>query len=137
MTEKLILENDVSQLIVLNDFLERTGEKFGMSEERIQALSLVLEEAVSNVIFYAYPEENGRQIEVTMAVKQEILEVVIRDSGLPFDPTARQQPDVGLAPDEREIGGLGIFLICRIMGRVNYRRENGENVLTMEMDLKP
>lgn len=136
MTEKLILENEVSQLIVLNDFLEKTGEKFGMSEERIQALNLVLEEAVSNVIFYAYPEESGRQIEVTMAVKEGVLEVVVRDSGRPFDPTARQQPDVGLAPDEREIGGLGIFLIRRIMDRVAYRRENGENVLTMEMELK-
>lgn len=136
MTEKLILENEVSQLIVLNDFLEKTGEKFGMSEERIQALNLVLEEAVSNVIFYAYPEESGRQIEVTMVVKEGVLEVVVRDSGRPFDPTARLQPDVGLAPDEREIGGLGIFLIRRIMDRVAYRRENGENVLTMEMELK-
>lgn len=136
MTEKLILENDVSQLILLNDFLETTGMKFGLSEERIEELNLVLEEAVSNVIFYAYPGEQGRQVEVVLTKETGVVEVVIQDWGIPFDPTARQQPDIALDPEEREIGGLGIFLVRRIMDTVAYRRENGRNVLTMTLCLE-
>lgn len=135
MTERLILENDVSQLILLNGFIEETGRKFGLNEERIGELNLVLEEAVSNVIFYAYPGKSGCRVEVNLTKENGILEVMICDSGLPFDPTARLEPDIHLAPDEREIGGLGIFLVQQIMDTVRYSRENGQNVLRMTLNL--
>lgn len=135
MTERLILENDVTQLILLNGFIEETGRKFGLNEERIGELNLVLEEAVSNVIFYAYPGKSGCRVEVSLTKENGILEVVICDSGLPFDPTGRLEPDIHLAPDEREIGGLGIFLVRQIMDTVRYSRENGQNVLRMTLNL--
>lgn len=135
MIEKLILTNDEAQLALLGEFIEETGEKFGLNEETIMNLNLVLEEAVSNVIFYAYPGETEKKIELTIRLEDSVLEIILRDAGVPFDPTLRQTPDLNLAAADREIGGLGIFLIRQLMDEVVYKREGEENVLRMRMSV--
>lgn len=133
MMKRLILENDESQLVLMAGFLAEAGMEFGLEEKKVQALHLVLEEAVSNVMFYAYPEESGRRIEVEIGRDGDEVWVVVRDEGIAFDPMRREDPDVGLAAEDREIGGLGIFLIRRLMDEVEYERVKGWNVLRMRM----
>lgn len=121
----------------MNRFLEETAEAFGLDSMLLMSLNLVMEEAVSNIIFYAYKEgETGENIRISMELEDGVLTIVLTDTGLPFDPTAREDPDVSLSAEERPIGGLGIFLIKKMMDEVVYRREADTNVFIMSKKIK-
>lgn len=121
----------------MNRFLEETAEAFGLDSMLLMSLNLVMEEAVSNIIFYAYKEgETGENIRISMELEDGVLTIVLTDTGLPFDPTAREDPDVSLPAEERPIGGLGIFLIKKMMDEVVYRREDDANVFIMSKKIK-
>ena len=95
-------------------------------------LNLVLEEAFTNVVLYAYADEEEHEIRIEFRRTDQALQLIITDDGKPYDPTARQDPDITLPAEERGIGGLGIFLIRKMMDKVVYVRDNGYNILTME-----
>lgn len=132
MQKTLRIKNDIGQLSVVSQFLEETGEELGLSTAFVMSLNLVLEEAVSNIIFYAYAGKNEEDgVDITLTLEQGMLTAVVRDHGIPFDPTSREDPDIMLAVEERPIGGLGIFLIKKIMDEVSYHREDGQNIFVM------
>lgn len=135
MEKKLVLRNKVSEIEKLTLFVEELGDEFALPTDLIFNLNLVLEEAVSNVILYAYPE--GEEHEVLLSAKKiaDKLIFVLTDSGKEFDPTKIEEVDVTLSAEERPIGGLGIFLIRQIMNTVEYQRIDGQNVLTLSKDL--
>ena len=100
-------------------------------------LRLSIEEAVDNVVRYAYDGgigwlEAGTKIDDNLT----ILTIELRDAGTPFNPLEREDPDITLTAPEREIGGLGIFLCKKMMDSISYRYENGNNVLTMTKKLE-
>ena len=131
----LILQNEVDQLSQLAPFVWAFAEEAQLDEQPAMQLDLALDEAVTNVVLYAYPK--GTEGEVTVAAKREgnTLEVVLTDSGTPFDPTAQEDPDLTLSADERPIGGLGIFLVRQMMDTVRYERKDGKNILTLRKNL--
>ena len=98
-------------------------------------LTLVLEEAVVNVINYAYPKEEHEYIYLSARMHEGSIVLVLTDTGKEFDPTAAPEADVTLSAEDRQIGGLGIFLIRQIMNEVKYERIEGKNVLTLEKKL--
>jgi anti-sigma regulatory factor (Ser/Thr protein kinase) len=98
-------------------------------------LTLVLEEAVVNVINYAYPKEDHESIYLSAKMQDGSIIFVLSDSGKEFDPTMAPEADVTLSAEDRQIGGLGIFLIRQIMNEVKYERIDGKNVLTLEKKL--
>lgn len=121
----------------MNRFLEETAEAFRLDSALLMSLNLVMEEAVSNIIFYAYKDgETGENIRISMELADDVLTIILTDTGLPFDPTAREDPDVSLSAEERPIGGLGIFLIKKMMDEVVYRREGDTNVFIMRKKIK-
>ena len=93
------------------------------------ARNLALEEAVSNVMLYAYPDKSGQVL--VECDKSDKLVFTITDSGVPFDPTQQKEPDVTQNLDERPIGGLGIFLVRQIMDDIRYERKDNKNILTL------
>lgn len=95
-------------------------------------IRLSIEEAVENVVRYAYAGGMG-WIEVGTELDPDgvMLTILLRDAGIPFNPLEKPDPDVTLPVDEREIGGLGIFLCKQMMDHIEYRYEDGCNVLTM------
>ena len=95
------------------------------------SLNLALEEAVVNVMNYAYPKGTVGTVTIDAEASDERLKFVITDTGQPFDPTAQADADVTLSIEERPIGGLGIFLVRQIMDTVAYQRLNGVNQLTL------
>lgn len=132
MQKRLRIKNDTSELFVMNLFLEEAGEEFGLSTAFMMSLNLVLEEAVSNIIFYAYAgKEVEDAVDLALILEEGVLTVVVKDHGIPFDPTLRDDPDVTLPAEERPIGGLGIFLIKNIMDEISYQREDDQNVFIM------
>ncbi|MBQ6238081.1 MAG: ATP-binding protein [Bacteroidales bacterium] len=95
-------------------------------------LRLSIEEAVENVVRYAYDGGIG-WLEVGTSLDHDslILTIELRDAGVPFNPLEREDPDITLSAEDREVGGLGIFLCKQLMDNIEYRYEDGNNVLTM------
>lgn len=95
-------------------------------------IRLCVEEIVENVARYAYPNSEGF-IEIETSVEGEFFSIIVKDGGVQFDPLAKPDPDVTLSADDREIGGLGIFLCKQMMDSVSYKYENGYNIFTMKI----
>ena len=135
MEKSIILANDISEISKLATFIEEVGEAFALPPDVVFNLNLVLEEAVVNVINYAYPKEEHQYIYLSAHLHEESIVLVLTDTGKEFDPTLAPEADITLSIDDREIGGLGIFLIRQIMNEVRYERIDGKNVLTLEKKL--
>ena len=102
-----------------------------LDPEATTNLNLALEEAVANVISYAYPEGTDGLVTIDAHVVKNTVTFIITDNGKAFDPTAKEDVDINAKMDERPIGGLGIHLIRTIMDTVNYERKVEQNILTM------
>ena len=135
MEKSIILANELSEISKLNDFIEDIGNEFSLTPDVVFNLTLVLEEAVVNVINYAYPKEDHESIYLSAKMQDGSIIFVLSDSGKEFDPTMAPDADVTLSAEDRQIGGLGIFLIRQIMNEVRYERIDGKNVLTLEKKL--
>ena len=127
----LILHNDIQQIPQLADFVETIAEEVKLDQSLAMSLNLALEEAVTNVIMYAYPEGSDGLVDVEAIIRKGSLEFIVSDSGKPFDPTRAPEVDINLGVEERAIGGLGIYLVRNIMDEVRYERAEGKNVLSM------
>ena len=128
MQKILLLTNDIAQVPMLARWVEELGQELQLPLDVVFQLNLALEEAVVNVMNYAYPGEKGKPVTVTaefIASKggEERILFVLTDEGVPFDPT--------LAAEQRSIGGLGIVLVQRLMENVTYERKGRQNVLSM------
>lgn len=128
---RLILHNDIQQIPQLAVFVEKVASLAHLNKAEAMTLNLALEEAVSNVILYAYPPGADGLVDIEADIRQDSLTFVLSDSGKPFDPTAAPEADVSLNAEERPIGGLGIFLVRSIMDDVRYERVNDRNIFTM------
>lgn len=135
MEKSLILANDIAEISKLSAFIEEIGEEFSLTPDVVFNLNLVLEEAIVNVINYAYPKEEHQSIYLSAALHDDSIVFVLTDTGKEFDPTQVPEADITLSAEERSIGGLGIFLIRQIMNEVKYQRIEGKNVLTLEKKL--
>ena len=135
MEQSIILANDISEINKLSQFIDEIGEELSLTPDIVFNLNLVLEEAVANVINYAYPKEEHQSIFLSAKLQDSSIVFVLTDTGKEFDPTMAPEADITLSAEDRPIGGLGIFLIRQIMNQVKYERIEGKNVLTLEKKL--
>ena len=131
----LILHNNIQQIPQLADFIETIANEMRLDQGLAMSLNLALEEAVTNVILYAYPAGSDGLVDIEAIMGKDILEFIISDSGVAFDPTAAPEADISLGVEDRPIGGLGIFLVRNIMDTVSYQRTDGKNILSMTKKL--
>jgi len=127
----LTLQNDIAQVPLLAQFVEEVCEEIGLDMSTTMQMNLALEEAVVNVMKYAYPHGIVGNIHIEAQASDVRLKFVISDNGTPFDPTAKAEVDTTLSAEERPIGGLGIHLVRKIMDSINYERTRNKNVLTL------
>ena len=127
----IVMRNDIRQIPTLAEWVEGLR----IPTELNMPINLALEEAVSNVMLYAYPGQNDGKVFVefvqTRDEQGEKLVFTISDSGVPFDPTQKPETDITLSAEERAIGGLGIHLVRQLMDEIVYVREDGKNILTL------
>ena len=126
----LVMRNDIQQIPTLAEWID----SLDLPQELNMPINLALEEAVSNVMLYAYPGSSG-QVLVEAEHSAEQITFTISDSGIPFDPTAQTEPDLTLSAEERPIGGLGIHLVRQIMDSIRYERKDNRNILTLTKKL--
>ncbi|MBR4379466.1 MAG: ATP-binding protein, partial [Prevotella sp.] len=136
LTETLTLKNNVKEVVKLTAFIKQVTEQLQIDKELASQLRLAVEEAVVNVIDYAYPAEKEGEIEVRVMSDGSIIKFVIIDSGGAFDPTAKEKADITLSAEDRQIGGLGLLLVRELMDSINYEREGGKNILTLMKKVK-
>ena len=131
----ITLPNDIDTVPQLHEFVEEVAEDATLDASQTMSLDLAIEEAVVNVMNYAYPEGTKGTVNIVATIADGALSFVISDSGKPFDPTAKAEVDTTLSAEERPIGGLGIHLVRQIMDDVTYERKDNKNILTLRKKL--
>ena len=123
---------DEAALSDVSAFLNGELEKADCPPKAAMQLDMSIEEVFVNIARYAYPDEKGEAVlGISFDGESRTITLRMRDKGVPFDPLARPDPDITLPAEERSIGGLGIFMMKKVMDSVHYSYTNGENVLTM------
>jgi anti-sigma regulatory factor (Ser/Thr protein kinase) len=98
-----------------------------------QAVELTVEELVTNTIKYGYDDKAQHQIATEIKIDGSSVEIVITDDGHEFNPWANTDPDITKPVEEREIGGLGVFLVRKLASSMNYRRLDGKNIVSVKI----
>ena len=125
-----------ANLIAVNNFINSHLEPYDIPVGLQTKIELVVEELFVNIAKYAYKDNTGTvQIDCHVSQNPNVLHLTFKDSGIPFNPLAKEDPDVTLSAEDREIGGLGIFLTKKYMDTIDYQYENKMNVLTLTKNL--
>jgi anti-sigma regulatory factor (Ser/Thr protein kinase) len=135
LQRSITLPNDIATISQLSEFVETVCEEKGLDMALTMNLNLALEEAVVNVMSYAYPDSQG-DVKVDIMIDDQKVVSTLTDSGIPFDPTQKGDVDTTLPAEERPIGGLGIHLVKQIMDKVSYQYVGNQNILTLEKNIK-
>ena len=128
----IVLKNEVAEVKRMQTFLFSVCSELNIDDATYRSINLALEEAVVNVINYAYPKGKRGHVEISSRVEGNRLLLTIKDSGAPFDPTQAAEADTTTDLRRRAIGGLGIYLVRNLMDDMKYERtDDGYNMLTL------
>ena len=116
-------------------FIDAFLEERGCPMKTQMQIDLSVEEIFVNIANYAYPDKTG-EAEIRISETNGVVSITFMDSGIPYDPLQKKDPDITLSAEERQIGGLGIFLVKKNMDETVYGYENGKNTLTVKKDLR-
>ena len=125
--EKISVIPDQSSIETVADFLSATLEKWETPVKLANKAKIAVDEIYSNVVYYS----GATTAEIILTEKGERLEIRFEDNGKPYDPTTAKEPDITLSAEEREIGGLGIFMVKKMAAEIDYKYQNGKNVLVI------
>ena len=135
LQRSLTLPNDINTIPQLNEFIDTVCEELEIDMALAMSLNLAMEEAVVNVMDYAYPAGTEGEVSIEAIADETQLHFIISDSGKPFDPTAKEEVDTTLSAEERPIGGLGIHLIRQLMDDISYERKDDKNILRLSKNI--
>jgi sigma-B regulation protein RsbU (phosphoserine phosphatase) len=130
-SETLTLKNNPRQVSLLSNFVKEVLGRWDIESKQAKEIRLAVEEAVVNVIDYAYPIGEEGDVTVNACSDGHQVKFIISDTGTPFDPTEINQADITLSIEERPIGGLGFHLVRQLVDSINYERLDGKNILTL------
>ena len=133
MISKVFPANDESLSFALG-FVEEELEKLDCPLKSVMQITVCVEEMFVNVAHYAY---GGNEGEVALSIDENArtVSITLTDSGVPFDPLAKEDPDITLSAEQRDIGGLGIFMVKKSMDEVSYERKDNKNIFTMKKEI--
>ena len=122
---------DKQELPHVQEFVQNVLQEYDCSEKTIMQINLVMEEVFVNVASYAYQNDNGDcKVIIKYDGKEKVI-ITLEDGGIPFNPLEKDDPDITLSAEKREVGGLGIFITKQIMDQVEYQYEDQKNILRM------
>ena len=132
---ELTLANRASELQRLVSGLEQFAQDHRIPKADVHAVTLALDEVITNTIAHGYDDHEAHEIQVRLTLANGRLSAEVEDDGRPFNPLTAPQPDLTSAVEDRPVGGLGIHLVRSLMHHVDYRRESGKNHLIMSRQL--
>ena len=112
------------------DFVSKEAEDLPFSLRDKHQIEIAIDEIVSNVARYAYKDKSGKTA-VRIDTDSNGITITITDSGVPYNPLEKPDPDVTLSAEEREIGGYGIYIVKKVMDEVTYEYKDNKNIFTM------
>jgi len=133
----LELPATLDALAPLADFIQQAAQDWQLPPEIRHALELTADEAVTNVVSYAYPEDQKGTVRLHLAREGDWVTLTIEDEGQPFEPDSATPPDLESDLQDRRIGGLGLYLMEKMMDRVERTRRQGVNRLVLSKRLRP
>ena len=131
-TLEISLVNDLREIARVAAQIDEFCASLDLTSEVAFAVNLALDEILTNTISYGYDDDEPHRIEITVGPEAEALAIVIVDDSAAFDLSSAPTPDIGTSLEERPLGGLGLFLVHQMMDSVEYRREEGRNIVTLE-----
>ena len=131
-TLKISLVNDLREIARVAAQIDEFCASLDLTSEVAFAVNLALDEILTNTISYGYDDDEPHRIEITVGPEAEALAIVIVDDSAAFDLSSAPTPDIGTSLEERPLGGLGLFLVHQMMDSVEYRREEGRNIVTLK-----
>lgn len=132
--EVLRIPAEIDKLPEVLAFVDEFLEENDCPMKAQMQIDVALEELFVNIAHYAYPEVTG-ETEISVSITPEYAEITLTDSGIPYDPLKKPDPDVTLSAEERQIGGLGIFMSKKMMDDISYEYKDGQNNLTIKKNL--
>ena len=128
----LKVDAKVNNLNKVLSFINDVLSAYGCSVRDTMQINVAVEELFVNIALYAYPSGSGiATICISILNDPKTAEIILSDSGIPFDPLAKEDPDISLNADEREIGGLGIYMARKTMDEITYENSDGLNITTI------
>lgn len=131
--KKIILNNDLTELSVLNEKLELFCSETNINGKALYNLNLILDELVTNIISYGYNDNENHEICIDLDFDNNTLNIEIIDDGKEFNPLNSKEPDKTEPIENRKIGGLGIYFVKKIVNDISYKRENDKNHLYLKL----
>ncbi len=134
--KEMTITATVENIEKVTDFVNEQLEAIGCPMKAQMQIDVAIDELFGNIAHYAYNPETGPatvRVEVTEAPVSVIVTFI--DHGIPYDPLKKDDPDLTLSADEREIGGLGIFMVKKTMDEITYEYRDGQNILRIRKDI--
>lgn len=126
----------VENLTAVQTYVEEQLEVASCSMKVMMQVGVAVEEIFVNIAHYAYGPEGGQvTVDASVSGDPAVITIVFKDEGTPYDPLAKEDPDVTLAAQDRKIGGLGIYMTKKMMDDVAYEYRDGQNILTLKKNL--
>jgi len=132
---EITIGNQLAEIDRVNDSFNELAERCDIPMPVSLKINMVFDELLTNVISYAYSDEESHSIEILMGCTDSRLSISISDDGAPFNPFTREDPDTTLSLEEREMGGLGIHLVKNAMDETAYQRRHNRNIVTLIKNL--
>ena len=127
---ELTIEATLENIEKVTEFVNSELEKIDCSMKAQMQIDIAIDELFSNIARYAYnPETGPATVRVEVEDDPQAVVITFIDNGIPYDPLAKEDPDVSLGAEDRPIGGLGIFMVKQTMDSVTYEYKNGQNIL--------
>ena len=133
---KFELKNDLSELKALHLHLNNWGEDIGLPADAIPRIIICLDELFTNIVSYGFDNDLEHVIKFTLNGDSGLVTINIEDTGIPFNPLEKVDPDFPENVESAKIGGLGIMIIRKLMDSVSYERKDGKNKLTMRKNIQ-
>jgi anti-sigma regulatory factor (Ser/Thr protein kinase) len=125
------IKNNIDEISRVCDEIKQFCDDNNVSEEKYHDIVLILDEVVTNVINYAYPDGGEHMFSLDIQEEEGRVFIKLADSGIAFDPLGKDNPDIESALEERQIGGLGIFIVKQLSEAVEYSRIDDRNMLNI------
>lgn len=135
LTKTITISNEMSQLDVIANTLELLADEWNLTMDETMKLNLVLEEVVTNIINYGYPDNAVRTIDIRFTLHERVFTMQTIDDAIGFNPLLQAEPDINQPVEDRKIGGLGIHFMRTIMDHLEYKRIDEKNILTLSKKL--
>ncbi|MBQ3836990.1 MAG: ATP-binding protein [Treponema sp.] len=129
---KITVEANRDSIPKVSSFVEGELEKLECPMKALAQINIAVDELFCNIVSYAYPDGLGQAVISVESPAPKMVALTFEDWGVPYNPLEKPDPDITLSAEERNVGGLGIFIVKKTMDSMTYKREDKKNILRIE-----